>query len=283
MREVVRGQEVAVVRVVRRAVKGNRGQYGEFDDVMAVHEIAAKVCFIQCFNECISPGCTCQRTLEFASRRGVILVYLQYDVYDSPSPSTFVRSGPNGQAPVPLPSWETVRKYRLEECLTIVLKSEIGDGQTGKVLRGMLMVEASACVSLDIALKLALGSERGNALRNEYRMYRILEKSGVTAGITTPLGLFDDVQGDACALVMPYMGSALADMPEFVLTSPYQCSAILYHYPHFLTLLAQGNHSCNIEGNTQGRHTPRRSSFGQCTCGGFGSHNHRLQSIASVL
>lgn len=147
----------------------------------------------------------------------------------------------------------------------------------------MLMVKASACVSLDIALKLALGSERGNALRNEYRMYRLLEKSGVTAGITTPLGLFDDVQGGACALVMPYMGSPLTDIPEFVLTSSYQCSAILYHHPHYLTPLAQGSHSCNIEGNTHGRHTPRRSSFGQRTSGGFGSHNYRLRSIASVL
>ena len=184
-------------------------------------------------------------------------MYLQYDVYDSPSPSTFVRSGPNGEAPVPLPSLETVRKYRLEDCLTIVLKSEIGDGLTGKVLRGYLMGEAPARLVLDIALKLALGTERGNALRNEYRMYRILGNSGVTAGITTPLGLFDDVQGDACALLIPYMGTSLGVMPEFVLTSSYQCGATLYHYPHFLTPLTQRSHSCNIEGNTQGQHTPR--------------------------
>jgi len=37
-------------------------------------------------------------------------------------------------------------------------------------------------------------------------MYHLLRKSGVTAGITTPLGLFDDVEGDASALVMPYVG-----------------------------------------------------------------------------
>ena len=149
--------------------------------VMAVHEKVAEVCFIQCFNDRSQSGCACQRTLAFASRRDVILVYLQYDVYDSPSPSTFVRSGPNGEAPVPLPSLETVRNYRLEDCVTIVLKSEIGDGLTGKVLRGYLMGEALARRVLDIALKIALGSERGDALRNEYRMYRILGNSGVTA------------------------------------------------------------------------------------------------------
>ena len=278
MREVVKGQEGAAVRLVavsqRRAVR---------EVVVLWSWLCMKYQQRYVFFNVSMIHFTCQRTLEFASRRGVILVYLQYDVYDSPSPSTFIRSGPNGQAPVPLPSQETVRKYRLEECLTIVLKSEIGDGQTGKVLRGTLKVEASACVLLDIALKLALGSERGNALRNEYRTYRLLGRSGVTAGIITPLGLFDDVQGDACVLVMPYMGSPLADMPEFVLTSSYQCSVISYPHPHFLTPLAQGSHSCNIEGNTHSRHTPRRSSFGQHTCGGFGSHDHRLQSIASVL
>jgi hypothetical protein len=59
---------------------------------------------------------------------------------------------------------------------------------------------------------------------------RVLEKSGVTARITTPLGLFNDVQGGACALVMPYIGSPLADMLEFVLTSPIpvQCYSISF-------------------------------------------------------
>jgi hypothetical protein len=37
-------------------------------------------------------------------------------------------------------------------------------------------------------------SER-DALRNEYKIYHLLRKSGVTTGITTPLGLFDDVEG----------------------------------------------------------------------------------------
>jgi len=116
----------------------------------------------------------------------------------------------------------------------MVLKSEIGHGATGEVLRGTLKVEASACVLLDVAVKLALGSERGNSLRQEYKIYQLLMKSGVTAGITAPLGLFDDVGGEACALVMPYEGTPLAARPEFVLTSSYQCSAILYHpYPHF--------------------------------------------------
>src|SRR5260221_251048 len=128
------------------------------------------------------------------------MMYLQYGIYDSPSPSTFVRSGPTGQAPIPFLSREIVRNYKLKECLTIVLKSEIGHGATGEVLRGTLEVEASAYVQLDVAVKLALASEQRDAIRNEYKMYHLLRKNGVTTGITTPLGLFDDVEGEACAL-----------------------------------------------------------------------------------
>jgi hypothetical protein len=174
-----------------------------------------------------APTYTCQ-TWEVASRRNVLLVYLQYGIYDSPAPSTFVRSGPTGQAPIPLPSREIVRNYKLEECLTIVLKSEIGHGATGEVLRGTLDVETLACVQLDVAVKLAFSSEQRDAIRHEYKIYHLLRKSGVTTGITTPLGLFDDVEGEACALVMPYVGIPLSEMPGFVLPISFRCSAILY-------------------------------------------------------
>lgn len=168
-----------------------------------------------------SPNLTYQSTLELASSRNVILLYLQYDIYDSSAPSTFVRSGRIGH-PIPLPSQEIVRNYQLEECLTIVLKSEIGHGATGQVLHGTLEVEASECALLDVAVKLALASEQRQALRDEYRIYHQLRSKGVTAGITTPLGLFDDVEGGACTLVMPYEGVPLAAMPELVLPISYR-------------------------------------------------------------
>jgi hypothetical protein len=165
------------------------------------------------------------------------LLYLQYGIYDSSAPSAFVRSDPTGQASTLLPSQETVRNYRLEECLTIVLKSEIGHGATGEVLRGILEVEASGGVLLDVAVKLALASEQREALRNEFKIYHRLRLKGVTAGITTPLGLFDDAEGGACIPVMPYVGIPLAATPELVLPISYRCIAILCSYPHFLTRL----------------------------------------------
>jgi hypothetical protein len=137
-----------------------------------------------------------------------------------------------------------------DRILSRFLKSEIGHGATGEVLRGTLEVEASECPLLDVAVKLALTSER-DALRNEYKIYHQLRSSGVTAGITTPLGLFDDVEGGACALVMPYVGIPLAAKPELVLPISYQCIVILYHsYPHLLTRSKQGSRSYNFGGNT---------------------------------
>ena len=208
---------------------------------------------------------TYQSTLKAASSRNVMLLYLQYGIYDSSAPSTFVRSDPTGH-PAPVPSKETIRNYQLEECLTVVLKSEIGHGATGQVLRGTLAVEASECALLDVAVKLALG-DQCKVLRDEYKIYHQLMSKGVAAGITTPLGLFDDVQGGACTLVMPYVATPLAAMPELFLSISSRCIAISHRlYPHFPTSLGQESSSCNFGGNTPCRHTPWRSLFGQHTC-----------------
>lgn len=111
-----------------------------------------------------------------------------------------------------------------------MLESEIGHGAAGTVLRGTLDAGLSADVLLDVVVKLALGGERGDALRNVYKIYDLLRKFGVTTGITTPLGLFDDVDGGACVLLMPYKGAPLS--AEFCLTPSSQCSAILYDSYH---------------------------------------------------
>ena len=174
-----------------------------------------------------SPNCTYQSTLKLASRRDVILLYLQYGIYDSSAPSIFVRACPTGH-PAPLPSREIVQNYQLEECITIVLKSEIGHSATGPVLRGTLEVEGSECALLDVAVKLAIASEQCEDLRNECKIYHRLRSKGVTAGITTPLGLFDDVEGGACMLVMPYVGTPLGATPGLVLPISYRWIIILF-------------------------------------------------------
>jgi hypothetical protein len=140
-----------------------------------------------------------------AENRDVIWLYLQYGIYDSPVPATLIRSASSEQSPSPT---SVRRRYRLEECLTIVATSEIGDGATGVVLRGTLQVEE--CRSLDVAIKLALSDEQREALRSEYAIYSKLRMKGVCTGIVTLFGLFEDVEGTCSALVMSYAGEPLS-------------------------------------------------------------------------
>jgi hypothetical protein len=93
--------------------------------------------------------------------------------------------------------------YEPEECLTIVLTSEIGRGATGVVHRGMLQPEIlDGAGLLDVVVKLAFDRDRRADLRNEYEIYRRLRLKGVLQGITTALGFFEYSEGGACALVL---------------------------------------------------------------------------------
>jgi hypothetical protein len=95
--------------------------------------------------------------------------------------------------------------------MTIVLTSDIAHGATGVVHRGTLEPDiCEGAMPLDVVVKLAFDSDQRDALRNEYEVYRQLRSRGVQQGVTTPLGLFDDFEGAACALVLPYAGVAIS-------------------------------------------------------------------------
>ncbi|KIL63789.1 hypothetical protein M378DRAFT_163974 [Amanita muscaria Koide BX008] len=161
-----------------------------------------------------------QETIHVASNRDVVLLYLKYDIYDSPIPASFLRSPPsimaNTRCPTPLSP--RIRSYGLEDCLTIVLTSEIGRGATGVVHRGTLKPEISdGAVPLDVVVKLAFDFEQRDALKGEYGVYCDLKSKGVQ-GIATVLGFFDDSEDGACALVMLYAGVPLDTESQRVLS-----------------------------------------------------------------
>lgn len=93
----------------------------------------------------------------------------------------------------------------------IVLTSEIGWGATGVVHGGTLKPEGLDAMPLDVVVKLAFDSEQQDALRSEYEVYRHLKSKGVHQGITTALGIFDDSESCACALVLLYAGVSLSE------------------------------------------------------------------------
>ncbi|KAK2467449.1 hypothetical protein APHAL10511_000304 [Amanita phalloides] len=159
-----------------------------------------------------------EKAIHVANKRDVVFLYLQYGIYDSPVPASFVRSAPSIMArtrcPTPSPPFppRAMRTCRPEECLTIVLTSEIGRGATGVVHRGTLKLDLkSVTMTLDVVVKLAFDTEQRDALKSEYEIYRHLRSKGVCRGIATTLGIFDDSEGAACALVMLYAGVPLCE------------------------------------------------------------------------
>ena len=149
----------------------------------------------------------------------MIFLRLKYSIYDSPVPASFLRSAPpiaHTKHSTPRFCPRAIDKYGPEECLTVVLTSEIGQGATGVVLRGTLepgILPMDGAVPLDVVVKLAFDVEQRDALRGEYEIYCHLRSKQVR-NIATPLGLFDDLEGTACALVMLYAGVSLAESSE---------------------------------------------------------------------
>ena len=180
---------------------------------------------------CLPRPCKCpdqpdhqrQKTIQAASKRDMLLLYLQYSVYDSPIPASFIRSAPpimvKTKYPAPPSSQKAIRTYTPNECLSIVLTSEIGQGATGKVHRGTLKLHnKDGSAPLDVVVKLAFDSQQRDMLRTEYETYRCLWSKGVLRGLTTTLGFFDDTEDGPCALVMLYAGDSLSDKPERILS-----------------------------------------------------------------
>jgi hypothetical protein len=120
-----------------------------------------------------------QETIQVASNYDMVLIYLQYDVYDSPIPSSFLRSAPimaNPKFPTPPLSSQAISTYGPEECMIIiVLTSEIGRGTTSVVHRGTLKLETSGLYApLDVVVKLGFDNEQQD--RSEYEVYHSLRK-----------------------------------------------------------------------------------------------------------
>ena len=156
-----------------------------------------------------------QKAIHMASNCDVVFIYLQYDIYNSPVPASFLRSIPSITAKylTPNPPFRprAIDTYGPEEFLTVVLTSEIGQGATGTVLCGTLEPEFSDfAMPLDIVVKVAFDFEQRDALRGEYEVYHRLRLNGVHQGIATVLGFFNDCEDATCALIMLYAGIPLS-------------------------------------------------------------------------
>jgi hypothetical protein len=142
----------------------------------------------------------------------MVLVYLQYGIYDSPVPATFLRNRTGAVLPPPsAPASPCDGDHRCpREHMALILTSEIGEGATGIVHGATLQVVTSEPIhfSSDVVVKLSLLDEQKVRLHNEFATYRTLHSNGVK-GLSTVLGIFDDVEDGSTILIMTHAGTPL--------------------------------------------------------------------------
>ncbi|RDB15923.1 hypothetical protein Hypma_003520 [Hypsizygus marmoreus] len=153
-------------------------------------------------------------TLQEVGLRNLALLRFQYGVYNSSSPSSFLRVGSSLSPSIgPTHSPRLHRKYMPHEYFTIDVLSSIGYGATGIVHKGKLTMNDrdGPTVECDVVVKFAFMREQQERMRHEYSIYARMAASGVTGVIVGVLGLFNDVEGGALALIMTHGGTPLED------------------------------------------------------------------------
>ncbi|KAF7309352.1 Protein kinase domain-containing protein [Mycena indigotica] len=162
-----------------------------------------------------------QPPMELASQRDLMLLHIQYGIYYSPAPASFIRATPclvhktktkrkaGYSAPIK-------RSYEFYECLEVVLTNQIGKGATGTVHGATARLAAKDGQTLfeeNLVVKLAFREQPQRRMRHEYDIYKHLAEHGV-AGVPHVYGLFEDLEGGAIALVMSNCGQNLWDLRE---------------------------------------------------------------------
>ncbi|KAJ6458408.1 hypothetical protein C8R47DRAFT_1163195 [Mycena vitilis] len=154
-----------------------------------------------------------ESAVSVASTRNLVLLYIQYDVYNSPVPASFIRSAPALVESVPDRPFTrppVKRRYEQNECITITLTSEIAAGATGIAHTAILKVTTAGGATAEetVVVKITFTSEQQDRLRHEYDVYRRLADSDVQ-GVPKIYGIFDDLEGGAIVLVMSRCGESL--------------------------------------------------------------------------
>ena len=152
-----------------------------------------------------------------ASKCRTMHMHLRYDVYDSPIPASFIRS-----LSLPMPSncpsslfSPHNHTHGLDECMTVVLTSRIGQGATAVALRGTLTPEnMQGAGALDVVIKLAFDDKQRDSLIEEYKLYLHLRSKGVQRGIIPIIGFDPAPPANAPAGSTPVKDQQLIVLPQ---------------------------------------------------------------------
>ncbi|KAF9461072.1 hypothetical protein BDZ94DRAFT_1299452 [Collybia nuda] len=162
---------------------------------------------------------TCDYLTKNSTRCDLLLLRLCYGIYNSSSPSFFLRSGQPRTGKT---------NFRVHEYLSVTLTSEIATGATG-VVHGATLKFLSGkgeVGNMTVVVKFSMKPDQQKKLRHEYSVYEELASSHVK-GVPRAIGLFEDHNSDVLALVMTHTGTCLSDLyPEsrFVVEEPQRSS-----------------------------------------------------------
>nr|GAT53749.1 predicted protein [Mycena chlorophos] len=155
---------------------------------------------------------TPESPMELASQRDMMMVHLQFGVYHSPVPASFIRANlclvhkSKRKSKIALK-----RSYQPYELIELTLTERLGGGATG-VAHGavarMATKDGQTFVQDNLVVKLAFREVPQRRLRHEYDVYRRLAEHAVT-GVPKVYGLFEDLEGGTIALLMSNCGTTL--------------------------------------------------------------------------
>ncbi|KAJ6465214.1 hypothetical protein C8R47DRAFT_1155363 [Mycena vitilis] len=145
-----------------------------------------------------------QRLFEEGSTRHLLLVRLQYGIYNSITPSSFLRSGPSLFPVVfPKPPRRSKVSYTPREYVAVTLGPVLSSGATGVIHQAALELNTR---DGQVLTENMVCQER---MRHEFSVYRRLAAAKV-AGIPKVFGIFDDIEGAASLMIMNHCGRSLA-------------------------------------------------------------------------
>ncbi|KAG6847692.1 hypothetical protein H0H93_006539, partial [Arthromyces matolae] len=118
----------------------------------------------------------------------------------------------------------------------MILTSEIASGAVGVAFHAQLELLINGFTKgIPAVFKLAFKAEQITKMRHEYSIYQHLYKNGVTDGIPTVFGIFDDIETGASALVMSFVGESLCTLkPRYTDPGNEAPEAIKNAYVHLL-------------------------------------------------
>ncbi|KAJ7654623.1 hypothetical protein DFH06DRAFT_1474522 [Mycena polygramma] len=160
----------------------------------------------------VSPQSSIERLFKEGSTRHLLLVRLEYGIYNSITPSSFLRSGPSLFPDVfPKPPRRSKASYAPTEYVTVTLGPVLNSGATGVIHQAALELNTrdGQVLTQNIVVKLALHSDQQERMRHEFSVYKRLAASKVS-GIPKIFGLFDDIEGAASLMIMNHCGRSLA-------------------------------------------------------------------------